>query len=99
MANKDGKPNYRRYKVTRILLPHAKAQLDDTLVSEIAESMKLHGQLQPITVRRCPDEGKSSSKKFELLAGAHRLQAVKISGGKLVDCIVVDADDTEARLM
>ena len=45
----------------------------------------------PITVREVGDE-------VILVAGAHRLEAFKRLGEKLIPAIIVDADDVEAKL-
>ncbi len=83
--------------VDKILIPKDKDdELDGTLVSELAESFKLSSQLEPILVRRLkrPEHGK----KYVLIAGAHRLEALKYNGAQKADCIVVEGNETQARL-
>ncbi len=62
-------------------------------LSELAESIKEFGIIQPIIVR---SRGKSG---FELIAGERRLKAAKIAGFTRVPCIVRDAKDSDSILM
>jgi ParB/RepB/Spo0J family partition protein len=83
--------------VDRILIPKDKdADLDSTLVSELAESFKLSGQLEPILVQRLPH--REHGKRYVLVAGAHRLEALKITGARKADCLLVEGNETQFRL-
>ncbi|MBR5542817.1 MAG: ParB/RepB/Spo0J family partition protein [Oscillospiraceae bacterium] len=55
-------------------------------LTELAESIRENGVLQPITVRA---EGKA----YHLIAGERRLRAAHIAGLSEIPCIVVTADD------
>jgi ParB family transcriptional regulator, chromosome partitioning protein len=57
-------------------------------LSELEESLKASGLLQPITVRRRP--GKDG---FELIAGERRLRAATRLGWKVIPAIIKDIDD------
>lgn len=57
-------------------------------LSELEESLKATGLLQPITVRRRP--GKDG---FELIAGERRLRAATTLGWKEIPAIIKDIDD------
>lgn len=62
---------------------------DDTLV-ELANSIKIHGVIQPLTVK------KSGLNKYQLIAGERRLRASKIAGLKEVPAYVRIANDQES---
>ena len=53
-------------------------------LAELADSIRIHGILQPLTVRR------RSGGRFELVAGERRLRAAMICGLSEVPCIVMD---------
>ncbi|NOZ35941.1 MAG: ParB/RepB/Spo0J family partition protein [Chlorobi bacterium] len=57
-------------------------------LKELTESIKQHGIIQPITVR------KLKNGKFQLISGERRLRAVKDAGLKKVIAFVRKADDT-----
>ena len=59
---------------------------------ELAASIRRHGILQPLTVRRMP-EG------WELIAGERRLRAARMAGLETVPCIEATADDGESALL
>ena len=56
---------------------------------ELAESIKEHGVLQPIVVRRC-EETVGSVFKYELIAGERRLRACKMAGLSEIPCVLLD---------
>ncbi len=66
-----------------------RTQFDDTALNELADSIKLHGIIQPITVR------KLSSKSFQLISGERRLQASKRAGLKKIPAYIRTADDQQ----
>lgn len=53
-------------------------------LSELADSIRIHGVLQPLTVRR------RTGGRFELVAGERRLRAAVLCGLSEVPCLVVD---------
>lgn len=59
---------------------------DETKLAELAESIRRHGLLQPIVVRRAP-EG------FELIAGERRLRAAQLAGVDRLPALVREVDD------
>ena len=67
--------------------------VDPEKVAEIAESIKRVGLLQPITVY-APD-----NVAVELVAGRHRLEAVKSLGWEHIDAICVVGDKIERELV
>lgn len=60
---------------------------DDTL-QELADSIKEHGVVQPVIVKK-------SIKGYELIAGERRTKASKLAGLKKVPAIIRDFDDEE----
>jgi ParB-like chromosome segregation protein Spo0J len=97
----DSKTQYHWIRVKKILLPKSNAKLDEKTVAGIAESIQLFGQLHPIAVRRVTkkQEDGETTKKIVLVAGAHRLEAVKRLGRKKVPCSYVEGDETDAQLV
>jgi ParB family chromosome partitioning protein len=70
--------------------PHQpRMQFDDAKLAELAESIKEHGILQPITVTKLPDG------TFELIAGERRYQAGKLAGLKAIPALVREAGERE----
>ncbi|MCI8910730.1 MAG: ParB/RepB/Spo0J family partition protein [Oscillibacter sp.] len=65
---------------------------DEAALRELAESIRRHGILQPLTVRRA--EG-----GWELVAGERRLRAARMAGLETVPCIRRDAGDSDAALL
>lgn len=62
---------------------------DETALSELAASLKLHDIIQPLTVSKLP------SGKYRLVAGERRFRAAKIAGLKDVPVYVRQANDSE----
>ena len=56
-------------------------------LQDLAESIRMHGIIQPITVR------KIAPRKFQLISGERRLQASKLAGLKQIPAYVRTADD------
>ena len=55
-------------------------------LEELAESIRRHGILQPLSVRRI-DTG------YELIAGERRLRAGQLAGLSEIPCIIMNMDD------
>ena len=58
-------------------------------LEELAESIRRHGILQPLSVRRV-DVG------YELIAGERRLRAGQMAGLSEIPCIIMNMDDKES---
>lgn len=70
--------------------PHQpRAKFDSGHLKELADSIKTHGILQPVVVRRAGD-------RYQLVLGERRLRAAKIAGKTTVPAIVRDVDDAES---
>ncbi len=65
---------------------------DEAALRELAASIRRHGILQPLTVRRRHDG-------WELVAGERRLRAARLVGMETVPCIEADVDDRESALL
>jgi ParB-like chromosome segregation protein Spo0J len=88
-------------RANKILVPKSDDELDDLVVSEIAESIKVCGLVHPIAVRRVTEEDEDGGVncKIVLVFGAHRLQAMKYLGQKSVPCVFVECDERQAQLV
>jgi len=65
---------------------------DEEDLQELAESIKQHGILQPLTVRR-------TAQGYELVAGERRLRAAQLAGIRKVPCLLTGADEEESGLL
>lgn len=70
---------------------------EDLSLFSLSESIRRHGILRPLTVRRCgetvTDNGEA---RYELIAGERRLRAACAVGMESVPCIVLEADNRRA---
>ncbi|NLI27712.1 MAG: ParB N-terminal domain-containing protein [Acetobacter sp.] len=66
--------------------------IDSDYAAMIAASMMEEGQRTPIEVRK-------TGKRYRLIAGGHRLEALKIAGKENAWCVIVKANDDEAELL
>ena len=62
---------------------------EDESLKELSESIKQHGVIQPIIVRKVGD-------KYEIIAGERRYRASKLAGIKTIPALVRNIDDKEA---
>lgn len=65
---------------------------EERALSELSESIRRYGVLQPLTVRRKGDE-------FELVAGERRLRASALAGLREVPCIVAAMGDEDSAAL
>lgn len=70
----------------------AHKQIPDEYISEITESIKTLGIIEPIIVR--PKDG-----SFEIVAGCVRYRCAKIAGLKSIPCIKLGLDDKAAEIL
>ena len=64
-------------------------EFDEEALKELSESLKVHGLIQPITVRRLDDN------RYQLISGERRLRASKLAGLDQIPAYIRIADDQE----
>lgn len=64
-------------------------KFDEDSLKELADSIKEHGLLQPILVKK-------RGRTYEIIAGERRWRAARLAGLKEIPAIVKDMDETEA---
>lgn len=62
-------------------------------LAELADSIRVHGILQPLTVRR------KGGGRYELIAGERRLRAAVICGLREVPCLIMEVDRENSCLL
>ena len=62
-------------------------RFDDGALQDLADSIRLHGVIQPLTVRRL------SSGYYQIIAGERRWRAAKLAGLKEIPAVIIEADD------
>jgi len=66
-----------------------RTEFDENELNDLAASLKVHGLIQPITVRRMGDS------KYQLISGERRFRASKLAGLKEVPAYIRIANDQE----
>lgn len=66
-----------------------RTHFDQDALQELAESIKVHGIIQPITVRRLARD------QYQLISGERRFQASQLAGLKTIPAYVRSADDQQ----
>lgn len=66
-----------------------RTDFDETALNELAESIRVQGIIQPITVRAL------SEHEFQLISGERRLQASKLAGLESIPAYIRTADDQQ----
>lgn len=66
-----------------------RTHFDQEALIELAESITVHGIIQPITVRRLTDH------QYQLISGERRFQASKLAGLKAIPAYIRSADDQQ----
>lgn len=74
-------------------------QFDEAALQALAESIRRHGMLQPVTVREAepkpfPENIRSAS--FEIIAGERRWRAARMAGLERIPCVIRRADRKES---
>ena len=88
--------------VSDIAVSDGRRRVDQDKVGGLAESIRRINLTDPILVRKIDaseGEDEDADDKFELIAGAHRLAAVKLLGWQYIDAIITKADNDTAKLM
>ena len=65
-------------------------RFDEAALEELAQSIRQHGIIQPLTVRRL------SSGYYQIIAGERRWRAARLAGLDTVPVVVLEADDRKA---
>ncbi len=65
-----------------------RTDFDELALSELAESIKVHGLIQPITVRR-------NGNKYQLISGERRFRASKLAGLTAIPAYIRTADNQQ----
>lgn len=68
-------------------LNQPRKRFDEEALSDLTESVRTHGVIQPLTVRRL------SSGYYQIIAGERRWRAAKAAGLKEVPAVIIEADD------
>lgn len=66
-----------------------RTHFDEESLKELSESIKVHGIIQPITVRRL------TSNQYQLISGERRFQASKLAGLKTIPAYIRSANDQQ----
>lgn len=82
-----------RVAVDGLVVAHRHRKADPAKVAALAESMKRHGQLQPVTVYAIDEYD------VGLIAGLHRLEAARSLGWDEIDAVFVEADGIQRELI
>jgi ParB family chromosome partitioning protein len=73
--------------------PHQpRKSLSEDSLKELAESIKAHGILQPVSVEHIPNDG-----LYKIIAGERRFQAAKLAGLTEIPCVVLEEVATNRR--
>ena len=68
-------------------LNQPRKRFDPDSLSELADSIRIHGVIQPLTVRRL------SSGYYQIIAGERRWRAAKEAGLDEIPAVIIEADD------
>ena len=74
------------------LIPNSfqpRVEFDQESINKLANSIKTHGIITPLTVKRVQD-------KFEIISGERRVKAAQMIGLTAVPCIICVVDDKES---
>ncbi len=72
-----------------------RTRMDEGALSELAESIRTQGVMQPILVRPLPD----AKGQYEIIAGERRFRAAQLAGLKEVPVLVREVADENAAIM
>lgn len=98
--SEDHKPKSNEDLIVRIPIHSVKPNpyqprriFNDDSISELAESIKKYGVIQPITVRKIEENN------YELIAGERRLRACSYAGMLKVPAIIADLSDNDSAVV
>ena len=89
----------REVPTDRITVPEGRIRriVYDEGLRALADSIREHGIIEPLIVRREEDEG--DGERFSLIAGERRLKAAELEGIRSVPCVSVEAGDIDAAVI
>ena len=70
-----------------------RANVNDNNIQELADSISMHGIIQPIIVKE------SSDNKYIIISGERRWKAAQLVGLNKIPVIIINADDKECRVL
>ncbi|MBE6611503.1 MAG: ParB/RepB/Spo0J family partition protein [Ruminococcaceae bacterium] len=70
-------------------------QFDDESIISLADSIRIYGILQPLTVRRINGD-EQYGPAFEIIAGERRFRAAKMIGFVEIPCIIINVDSKKS---
>ena len=68
-------------------LKQPRKRFDEESLQDLADSIRIHGVIQPLTVRRL------ASGYYQIIAGERRWRAAKLAGLTEVPAVIIEADD------
>ena len=68
-------------------LKQPRKRFDEESLQDLADSIRIHGIIQPLTVRRL------SSGYYQIIAGERRWRAAKLAGLSEIPAVIIEADD------
>src|SRR3954468_4075360 len=83
-----------RLEMIRLNPDQPRKTFDEQSIKELASSIDQHGLLQPITVKRVPDE-----EAYLLVAGERRYRAVQKLGRETITAIITDGNVAEIAII
>lgn len=67
-------------------------EFDPVALNSLAESIRMNGILQPVTVRK-------QGVMYEIVSGERRIRAAQLAGLKEIPCIVIEANDEKSAVL
>ncbi len=86
---------FKTLPIDKILVPERLREVEEDHAYMIAQSIGLHGLLNPVTVRATP----RAERPYTLVAGAHRRRACELIGMREIDVMVVKADKVDGQMV
>jgi ParB family chromosome partitioning protein len=71
-----------------------RTEFDPDAIARLAESLKAHGQLQPISVRWSEDMG-----RYLIVTGERRWRAATLAGRPTINTVILEGSHTESQIL